>query len=113
MVASVCERTFDASVLEADGPVIVSFWTPWCGPCRLLTQSLEQIDHSVHSVKLVQVNADENFKLTNRYRLSRIPTLILFHQGKVICRIDTFETRDDIRAQLTALLEQLPFIASA
>lgn len=106
MLVSVCDRTFDTTVLQADDPVLVSFWTPWCGPCRLLTQCLEQIEDLHCPIKLVQVNADENFSLSHRYRLIRIPTLLLFYQGKIVRRVDTFENREDIRQQLTTLLEQ-------
>jgi thioredoxin 1 len=109
MVLSVSEQTFKKTVLEADGLVLVSFWTPWCGPCRILSKYLNQIDEDAsHQMKVVQVNADENFKLAHHYRLKQIPTLLLLDQGQVIQRLDTFEGRAVIREQLQALLEQVP-----
>jgi thioredoxin 1 len=109
MVLSVCEQTFKQTVLEADGLVLVSFWTPWCGPCRVLSKYLNRLDEeATHQMQVVQVNADENFKLAHDYRLHRIPTLVLFNKGQVIQRIDTFEGRVVIREQLQTLLEQVP-----
>ncbi|PZD72880.1 Thioredoxin 1 [Acaryochloris thomasi RCC1774] len=112
MVLSVNEHTFKQAVLEADGLVLVSFGTPWCGPCRILSKYLNRIDEdATHQMKVVQVNADENFKLAHDYRLKQIPTLILFDQGEVIQRIETFESRTLIREQLQAILEQVPHSA--
>lgn len=109
MVLSVSERTFTQTVLEAEGLVLVSFGTPWCGPCRILSKYLNQLDKdATYQMKVVQVNADENFKLAHSYRLKQIPTLLLFEQGQVIERIETFESRAVIREQLQALLEQVP-----
>ncbi|MGF1604040.1 MAG: thioredoxin family protein [Thermosynechococcaceae cyanobacterium] len=109
MVLTVSERTFKQTVLEADGLVLVSFWTPWCGPCRILSKYLNRLDEdATHQITVVQVNADENFKLAHTYRLKQIPTLLLFDRGNVIQRLDTFEGRVVIREQLQALLEQIP-----
>ncbi|MEO0373767.1 MAG: thioredoxin domain-containing protein [Cyanobacteria bacterium P01_A01_bin.17] len=109
MVLSVSERTFAQAVLEAEGFVLVSFGTPWCGPCRILSKYLSRIDEdATHQMKVVQVNADENFKLAHDYHLKQIPTLMLFDRGEVIQRIDNFEGRTVIREQLQALLEKVP-----
>ncbi len=112
MVLSVCERTFRETVLEAEGLVLVSFWTPWCGPCRVLSKYLHRLDEEAsYQMTLVQVNADENFKLAHDYRLNRIPTLVLFDHGQVVQRLDTFEGRMVIREQLQTLLAQIPLSA--
>ncbi len=109
MLLSVCERTFATEVLAADSPVLVSFWAPWCGLCRLVDPILAQIRlESVHSIKLVRVNADENLKLSNQYRLTNLPTLLLFHEGQMIKRLDHFNTRDDLRQSLGRLMADLP-----
>lgn len=109
MVLSVDSQTFKQTVLEADGFVLVSFWTPWCGPCRILSKYLNRLDEdATHQIQVFQVNADENLKLAHHYRLIQIPTLFLFEQGQVIHRQDSFESRAAIREQLQLLLEQVP-----
>ncbi len=109
MVLSVDARTFKQTVLEADGFVLVSFWTPWCGPCRILSKYLNRLDEDAsHQMQVCQVNADENLKLAHNYRLIQIPTLFLFEKGKVIRRQDAFESRSAIVEQLNLLLDQVP-----
>lgn len=101
MVLSVSERTFTQEVLESPIPVLVNFWAPWCGLCRNIQPLLLQFQaHCGEPIKLVGVNADENFKLSNAYRLTTLPTLILIEEGTVRQRLDGFRGRDDLRLAL-------------
>jgi thioredoxin 1 len=98
MVVSVNENTFREEVLQAPMPVLVSFWAPWCGLCRLIEPVLTKLQGEVNGyVKLVSINADENFKLANAYRLQTLPTLLLINQGDVLHRLDTVKGHDDLR----------------
>lgn len=97
MVLSVNERTFTQEVLESPIPVLIHFWAPWCGLCRLIQPMLSEFyRHSSDSIKLVGVNADDNFKLSNAYRLTTLPTLILIENGRVRQRLDSFRGRDEL-----------------
>ena len=101
MVLSVIEQTFTEEVLESPIPVLVNFWAPWCGLCRNIQPLLLQFKtHCDQPIKLVGVNADENFKLSNAYRVTNLPTLILIENGKVVKRIEEFHGRDDLRLAL-------------
>jgi thioredoxin 1 len=101
MVLSVNERTFTQEVLESPIPVLIHFWAPWCGLCRLIQPMLLEFHkHGSDRIKLVGVNADENFKLSNSYRLTTLPTLILIENGKVRQRLDSFRGRDELRLVL-------------
>jgi len=101
MVLSVNERTFSQEVLESPTPVLVHFWAPWCGLCRMINPLLMGFKSEWgDQVKLVGINADENLKLANAYRLTTLPTLILFEEGKVVYRIDSFHGREDLRRAL-------------
>jgi thioredoxin 1 len=101
MVLSVSERTFTQEVLESPVPVLVDFWAPWCGLCRIIEPVLLQFQASCgEPIKLVRVNADQNFKLSNTYRLTTLPTLILFEDGKVLSRLDNFRSSDELRRAL-------------
>ncbi|MBD2603335.1 thiol reductase thioredoxin [Scytonema hofmannii FACHB-248] len=101
MVLLVSERTFNQEVLESPIPVLVNFEAPWCGLCRIIQPLLLQFKTQCgEEIKLVGVNADQNFKLSTTYRLKSLPTLLLIENGIVRERLDCFRGRDDLRQAL-------------
>jgi thioredoxin 1 len=101
MQLSVDERTFTQEVLESSTPVLVNFWAPWCGLCRMINPLLSRFQAEWgEQVKLVGINADQSLKLSSTYRLTTLPTLLWFESGKVIHRIDSFHGRDDLQLAL-------------
>ncbi|YAF97485.1 MAG: thioredoxin family protein [Nodularia sp. CChRGM 3473] len=101
MVLSVSERTFTQEVLESPIPVLVNFEAPWCGLCRIIHPLLLQFSAQCgEHIKLVGVNADDNFKLANTYRLKSLPTLLLVENGLIRYRLEGFRGREDLRLAL-------------
>ncbi|MEA5569052.1 MULTISPECIES: thioredoxin family protein [unclassified Anabaena] len=101
MVLSVSERTFTQEVLESPVPVLVNFEAPWCGLCRIIHPLLLEFQvQCSDQIKLVGINADENFKLSNTYRLKSLPTLLLIENGIIRHRLEGFRGRDDLRLAL-------------
>lgn len=101
MVLSVSEQTFAQEVLESPISVLVNFWAPWCGLCRNVQPLLLQLQtHCNEQIKLVEINADQNFKISNAYRLTTLPTLLLIEEGIVRQRLDNFQGRDELRLAL-------------
>lgn len=86
-LADVTDATFQSEVLEADGPVLVDFWAPWCGPCRVVHPILEEIDSERDDLKIVSLNTDENQQTAVRYEVLSIPTLILFKDGAIAKKV--------------------------
>lgn len=107
MLSNVNESTFQEEVLQSSQPVLVHFWAPWCGLCRMVNPMLEQLQSDREKpIKLVSINADDNFKLANTYRLRSLPTLIFFEDGRISKRIDNFQGREGIFASLQNLMQQ-------
>ena len=101
MVLSVSERTFSQEVLESPIPVLVNFEAPWCGLCRIIHPLLLEFQAQCgEEIKLVGVNADQNFKLSTTYRLKSLPTLLLIENGTVRHRLEGFRGREDLRLAL-------------
>ncbi|WP_341527436.1 thioredoxin domain-containing protein [Nostoc sp. UHCC 0302] len=101
MVLSVSERTFTQEVLESPIPVLVNFEAPWCGLCRIIHPLLLQFKAQCgEEIKLVGVNADQNFKLSTTYKLKSLPTLLLIENGIVRHRLESFRGREDLRLAL-------------
>ncbi len=106
MVLSVSERTFTKEVLESQVPVLVNFEAPWCGLCRIIKPLLLQFKSQCgEEIKLVGVNADDNFKLSTTYRLKTLPTLLLIENGIVLVRLEGFRGREDLFAALSQMKE--------
>lgn len=94
------DATFQNDVLTSSEPVLVDFWAPWCGPCKMLTPTIEALaDKYVGKVKVGKLNTDDNRQAAINYQINSIPTLIVFKDGKVVDRILGLQSQDRI-AQL-------------
>lgn len=95
------EQNFEEEVLKADKPVLVDFWASWCGPCKMLAPELSQLaEEHAGSLKVGKVNVDEQPVLADRYRISSIPALILFENGKPVKNSVGYRPKADLEAML-------------
>jgi thioredoxin 1 len=106
MAGTVTDATFQAEVLESETPVLVDFWAPWCGPCRMVSPILEEIDAERDDVRVVKLNIDENQATAASLGIMAIPTMVLFRNGAEAARIQGAQPRKRIEAQLEPALAE-------
>jgi len=91
-------ESFSAEVENADCPVLVDFWAPWCAPCRMLAPILSELAEETAGVKVGKVNVDEEGLLAARFGIRSIPTLILFKDGKPVAQMVGVHSKAELKA---------------
>ncbi|UOY93328.1 thioredoxin [Ectobacillus sp. JY-23] len=103
-IVNATDQTFTQEVKE--GLVLVDFWAPWCGPCRMIAPILEEIDEEMSgSIKIVKVNVDENSTIAAQFQIMSIPALILFKNGEIVETTVGYQSKEALTALISNYAE--------
>lgn len=102
---TITDDSFEKDVLQSQEPVLVDFWAPWCGPCRMLAPVIDELAKEYEGkVKVGKINTDENPNAPARFKISAIPTLLFFKGGKVVEQLVGVHSKSDIKNILDWML---------
>ena len=101
----VTDDNFEQEVLKSSKPVLVDFWAPWCGPCRMVSPIVEELATEYEGkVEFVKVNTDDNPNTSVKYGIRSIPTLLVFKDGEAVGQIVGFRPKSDLKERLDAVV---------
>ncbi len=107
MAITFTAENFKKEVLESEGPVLVDFWAPWCGPCRMMSPIIDELaeEFKDRGVTIGKLNVDEGQAVASQFDIMSIPTLILFNNGAAVEQMVGMQSKDALKAKLTKLIE--------
>jgi thioredoxin 1 len=105
MTLEITDSSFQTEVTDAALPVLVDFWAPWCGPCKMVAPVLEELSQEyAGKIKIVKLNVDQNQQVAARFGISSIPTLIVFKNGKEAAKMIGFQSKDALKKMIAGSL---------
>ena len=101
----VSDSEWDAEVLTSDTPVLVDFWAPWCGPCKMVAPVVDELAEEYDGkVKFVKLNTDDNIETASKYGIRSIPTLMVFKGGEAVEQVVGFRPKSELKKSLDKAL---------
>lgn len=96
MITTITKDNFENEIVKADKPVLVDFWASWCGPCRMLSPTIDEIAEEHPEIKVCKINIDDEAELAIRHGVMSVPTLMIFKNGEIAQTVVGVRPKDEI-----------------
>ncbi len=100
-------ENFEQEVLKSDKPVLIDFWAPWCGPCKLMGPVFEELSNEMNDLKFVKINTDENQMLAAQFQIQGIPTISLIQGNREVDRFSGFVPKPALKERIEMMMKNL------
>lgn len=101
-VIKLTNENFDAEAIKSDKPVLIDFWAPWCGPCRMMSPVVDELAEEATDIKICKVNTDEESELASKFGIMSIPTFVVIKDGQAVKKVSGARSK----AELIALVKE-------
>ncbi len=100
MAKEITKENFDSVVTESEGVVLIDFWAPWCGPCKMMGPIVEELSNEMEGVTIAKVNVDDSSELAAQHNILSIPTFVLYKGGQVVDQFSGALTKDALKERI-------------
>jgi len=107
MITHVNKENFEQEVLKSDKPVLIDFWAPWCGPCKMMGPVFEELSNEMTELKFVKINTQDEQELASQFQIQGIPTLSLVKANREVDRFSGFAPKPMLKQKIEAMIKNI------